>query len=94
MRRTFIKFYTILLACFLTASILFGAVYKNAIDEVSENYLGDLLATVLNLIGTELHELPPEQWKTALQERHLDTTLTSTFNPHPLTNWIQNPPLL
>lgn len=81
MRRTFIKFYTILLACFLTASILFGAVYKNAIDEVSENYLGDLLATVLNLIGTELHELPPEQWKTALQERHLDTTFNLDIQP-------------
>jgi len=46
MRRTFIKFYAILLGCLLTISILFGAVYKNAIDEISENYLGDLLATV------------------------------------------------
>ena len=81
MRRTFIKFYVILLGCLLTISILFGAVYKNAIDEISENYLGDLLATVLNLIGTELHELPPDQWKTALQERHLDTTFSLDIQP-------------
>ena len=81
MRRTFIKFYAILLGCLLTISILFGAVYKNAIDEISENYLGDLLATVLNLIGTELHELPPDQWKAALQERHLDTTFSLDIQP-------------
>lgn len=81
MRRTFIKFYVILLSCFLAVSILFGVVYKRAIDEVSENYLGDLLATVLNLIGTELHDTPPEQWKEALQNRHLDTTFNLDIQP-------------
>lgn len=81
MRRTFIKFYAILLACLLGMSILFGAIYKNAIDEITENYLGDLLATVMNVIGTELKNIPPNEWKQALKDRKIDTTFNLDIQP-------------
>ena len=47
MRRVFIQFYLILVGFFVAVIVCLGLFYKKAIDDVSENYLGDLLTTVL-----------------------------------------------
>ena len=40
---------------------------------MSENYLGDLLTTVLTLIEQDLQTHPQEEWPLILKNFHLDT---------------------
>jgi two-component system, OmpR family, sensor histidine kinase RstB len=89
MRRIFIQFYLLLLSCFLAVSLLLGVVYKKAIDNVSENYLGDLLSTVLTLIDQELQTLPPDQWQAALEKHNLDTEFNLDIQPS--NNYVIDP---
>ncbi|WP_024301351.1 two-component system sensor histidine kinase RstB [Pseudogulbenkiania sp. MAI-1] len=74
MRRLFVQFYLLLMACFLGAVLLIGAVYKQAVDKVGERYLSDLLVASLSLIQSELKDVPPEQWSGTLAK--LDHGLT------------------
>ena len=50
MRRLFVQFYLLLMACFLVAVIMVGLVYKQASNEKGERYLSDLLRTTLERI--------------------------------------------
>ncbi|OWY39047.1 two-component system sensor histidine kinase RstB [Xenophilus sp. AP218F] len=66
MRRLFIQFYLLLMACFLVAVIMVGVVYKQAVDDVGERYLADLLRTTLNLIEADLRGVPEDRWSETL----------------------------
>lgn len=82
MRRIFIQFYLLLVGFFIAVIACLGLFYKKAIDEVSENYVGDLLATVLSLIEQDLHTKPPEQWPSILQNEHLDSDFNIQIEPY------------
>ncbi|UGA39147.1 hypothetical protein JOS77_05970 [Chromobacterium haemolyticum] len=66
MRRLFIQFYLLLMTCFLVAVVLVGAVYKQAVDDVGERYLSDLLRTTLSLIEADLRGVPEDRWSETL----------------------------
>ncbi|QEL56592.1 two-component system sensor histidine kinase RstB [Chromobacterium paludis] len=66
MRRLFIQFYLLLMSCFLVAVILVGVVYKQAVDDVGERYLADLLRTTLSLIEADLRGVPEDRWSETL----------------------------
>lgn len=66
MRRLFIQFYLLLMACFLVAVVLVGMVYKQAVDDVGERYLSDLLRTTLSLIEADLRGVPEDRWSETL----------------------------
>jgi two-component system sensor histidine kinase RstB len=66
MRRLFIQFYLLLMTCFLVAVLLVGAVYKQAVDDVGERYLSDLLRTTLSLIEADLRGVPEDRWSETL----------------------------
>lgn len=81
MRRVFIQFYLILVGFFVAVIICLGLFYKKAIDDVSENYLGDLLTTVLTLIEQDLQTHPQEEWPLILKNFHLDTDFDLDIDP-------------
>ncbi len=81
MRRIFIQFYLILVGFFLAVILCVGLFYKKAIDDVSANYLGDLLSTVLTLIEQDLQTQPQEQWPQILTNVHLDTDFDLSIEP-------------
>ncbi len=66
MRKLFIQFYLLLIGCFLTAVVLVGSIYEQAVDKVGDRYLTDLLSTSLSLIKTELKGVAPERWQATL----------------------------
>ncbi|GGY14932.1 two-component system sensor histidine kinase RstB [Paludibacterium paludis] len=68
MRKLFIQFYVLLVSCFMVAVVLVGVVYKQAVDNVGERYLSDLLRTTLTLIETELKGVPQELWTEKLEQ--------------------------
>ncbi|BAK75356.1 sensor protein RstB [Pseudogulbenkiania sp. NH8B] len=68
MRRLFVQFYLMLMACFLGGVLLVGVVYKQAVDKVGERYLSDLLGASLSMIQSELKGVPPEMWSETLEE--------------------------
>ena len=68
MRRLFVQFYLLLMACFLGAVLLVGVVYKQAVDKVGERYLSDLLGASLSMIQSELKDVPPERWSETLAQ--------------------------
>lgn len=82
MRRIFIQFYLLLVGFFIAVIACLGLFYKKAMDEVSENYVGDLLATVLSLIEQDLHTKPPEQWPTILQNERIDSDFNIQIEPY------------
>ncbi|MCE1176313.1 MAG: ATP-binding protein [Burkholderiales bacterium] len=81
MRRVFIQFYLILVGFFVAVIVCLGLFYKKAIDDVSENYLGDLLTTVLTLIEQDLQTHPQEEWPLILKNFHLDTDFDLDIDP-------------
>lgn len=81
MRRVFIQFYLLLVGFFIAVIACLGLFYKKAIDEVSENYLGDLLATVLSLIEQDLNTSPPGQWPLILKNQQIDTDFNLQIEP-------------
>lgn len=81
MRRVFIQFYLILVGFFVAVIVCLGLFYKKAIDDVSENYLGDLLTTVLTLIEQDLQTHPQEEWPLILKNLHLDTDFDLDIDP-------------
>ncbi|MBS1174282.1 MAG: rstB [Burkholderiaceae bacterium] len=81
MRRVFIQFYLILVGFFVAVIVCLGLFYKKAIDDVSENYLGDLLTTVLTLIEQDLQNRPQEEWPLILKNFHLDTDFDLDIDP-------------
>ena len=82
MRRVFIQFYLLLVGFFITVIACLGLFYKKAIDDVSENYIGDLLATVLSLIEHDLQTRPPEEWPTLLQNSTIDSDFNIQIEPY------------
>ncbi|VEB45111.1 Sensor protein RstB [Chromobacterium violaceum] len=66
MRRLFVQFYLLLMACFLVAVIMVGLVYKQASNEKGERYLSDLLRTTLSLIEADLRGVPEDRWSETL----------------------------
>ncbi len=81
MRRVFIQFYLLLVGFFIVVIACLGLFYKKAIDDVSEDYLGDLLATVLSLIEQDLQTRPPEQWPLILKNEQIDTDFNLQIEP-------------
>jgi len=78
MRRLFIQFYLLLVVCFVAAVMLVGAVYKQAVDDVGERYLSDLLRTTLSLIEADLHGIPEDRWSETLNTSNHDFTFKVT----------------
>lgn len=78
MRRLFIQFYLLLVTCFMVAVVMVGAVYKQAVDDVGERYLSDLLRTTLSLIEADLHGVPEDRWTETLQSSNHDFTFKVT----------------
>lgn len=81
MRRVFIQFYLLLVGFFIAVIACLGLFYKKAIDDVSESYLGDLLATVMSLIEQDLQTRPPEQWPLILKNEQIDTDFNLQIEP-------------
>ena len=81
MRRVFIQFYLLLIGFFIAIIISLGLFYKKAVDDVSANYVGDLLATVFSLIEQDLQTRPPEQWPQILADEHVDTDFNLQIEP-------------
>lgn len=81
MRKLFIQFYLLLIACFLTVTVLSGIVYKQAGDAIGERYLTDLLSTTLSMIKLELKNTPPNQWAAKLDGINHDLSFPVYIEP-------------
>ncbi|TCP08418.1 two-component system sensor histidine kinase RstB [Crenobacter luteus] len=82
MRRIFIQFYLLLIACFLVAVLGVGLVYKRAGSDMGDRYLADLLQATLTMIEDKLKDVPPPQWGQTLAR--LDPGLTFKVRVEPV----------
>ena len=62
MRRLFVQFYLLLMACFLAAVLLMGLVYEFTADRAGNRYLEGLVRDSLDRLSQELAAVPPAQW--------------------------------
>ncbi|MDF0607165.1 two-component system sensor histidine kinase RstB [Neisseriaceae bacterium TC5R-5] len=74
MRRLFVQFYLLLIISFLLAIFMVGIVYKQAVDNIGERYLSDLLRTTLSLIEADLRGVPQDRWSETLTNTDHDFT--------------------
>ncbi|AOZ50304.1 MULTISPECIES: two-component system sensor histidine kinase RstB [Chromobacteriaceae] len=86
MRRLFVQFYLLLMACFLVAVVMVGVVYKQAVDDVGERYLADLLRTTLSLIEADLRGVPEDRWSETLA--NADYGFTFRVKVEKMSNYI------
>jgi two-component system sensor histidine kinase RstB len=69
MRRLFIQFYLLLMACFMVAVLLVGMVYQNTAERAGNRYLEGLMQGSLDLLTTELARRPQAVWPHRLAEQ-------------------------
>lgn len=69
MRRLFIQFYLLLMACFMVAVLLVGMVYQNTAERASNRYLEGLMQGSLDLLTSELARRPQAVWPHRLAEQ-------------------------
>lgn len=74
MRKLFIQFYLLLMACFLVMALLVGGLYSLTAERAMEKSLDDLMQGALSMLRTELRHTPPAQWEQKLAQS--DTPLS------------------
>ncbi|WKE64613.1 two-component system sensor histidine kinase RstB [Gallaecimonas kandeliae] len=68
MRRLFIQFYLLLMAGFMAAALLIGALYQGTAERASNRYLEGLVQDFLDRFSQELSTLPQAQWPGRMQD--------------------------
>ncbi|RXZ43073.1 two-component system sensor histidine kinase RstB [Crenobacter cavernae] len=81
MRRIFIQFYLLLIACFVVAVLGVGLVYKRAASDMGDRYLGDLLKATLFMIEEDLKGVPPKLWGETLARMDHGLTFKVRIEP-------------
>ncbi len=82
MRKLFVQFYLILIACFLVMALLVGTIYRLTAERTMEKSLDDLMQGALSLLRAELRHTPPEEWQETLARS--DTPLSFDVAIQPL----------
>ncbi|MGL4204619.1 MAG: two-component system sensor histidine kinase RstB [Aeromonadaceae bacterium] len=82
MRKLFIQFYLLLMACFLVMALLVGTIYRLTAERTMEKSLDDLMQGALSLLRAELRHTPPEKWQETLARS--DTPLSFDVAIQPL----------
>ncbi|MCS2159182.1 two-component system sensor histidine kinase RstB [Scandinavium sp. H11S7] len=85
MKKLFVQFYLLLFVCFLVMTMLVGLVYKFTAERAGRQSLDDLMKSSLNLIRSELREIPPRDWSKTLKQ--LDLNLSFDLRIEPLNKF-------
>lgn len=85
MKKLFIQFYLLLFVCFLVMTLLVGLVYKMTAERAGRQSMNDLMASSLSLMRSELREIPPKDWNSAIKK--LDLNLSFKLHIEPLTHY-------
>ncbi|WP_115717870.1 two-component system sensor histidine kinase RstB [Gallaecimonas mangrovi] len=88
MRRLFVQFYLLVVACFLIAALLMGGIYQFTAQRANNHYLEGLMQDFLDRFAQQLAVVPKAQWpdKIADFSHRLNLTLhTDTLGNQPLS---------
>ncbi|MFM5465831.1 two-component system sensor histidine kinase RstB [Aeromonas simiae] len=75
MRHLFIKFYLLVMACFMVAVVLVGWVYKDTAERAGNRYLERMMQGSLDLLTSELAHKPQTAWPQRLSEQSRQLSL-------------------
>lgn len=81
MRRLFIQFYLLVMACFMVAVLLVGLIYQHTTERAGNRYLERLMQGSLALLANELSRTPPSLWSERLREQSRQLKLPLRLDP-------------
>lgn len=81
MRRIFIQFYLILVACFVGAVLISGTIYSYAVQNVSDRYLNDIFRATMRLLQEQLEDEPVADWNGLLADLSLSLPYPVKIEP-------------